>query len=63
MGSNQWDSLIRPLEHLFMQYLTGRFVDTSRDVSIPLDFSTDYSQKGNFHPVIFKTYTLTLFFD
>ena len=43
MGSNQSDSLIRPLEHLFMQYLTGRFVDTSRGIFVPLDFSTDYT--------------------
>ena len=34
---------VGPLEHLFMQYLTGRFVDTSRGIFVPLDVSTDYT--------------------
>ena len=32
-----------------MQYLTGRFVDISRDVLSPLDFSTDFNvRRQNF---------------
>ena len=65
MGSNQSDSVIWSLEHLLMQYLTGRFVDTSRGVFIiPLNFSIDYIvRKQTLIQQIFKTYTLTLFFD